>query len=99
MTRNAPPRLHSLILMRSRGQWCHEVIVTIHSSQFVTISIDSQYSVETVCPGTAGLVCQPVTLTKGKSLLWLVAPVAGLASPGCTPGQNRFCSVAIWRWG
>ena len=39
MTRKAPPRLHSLILMRSRGQWGHEVIVTIHSchnlSQFL----------------------------------------------------------------
>ena len=61
--------------VRSRGH-CHHSLL----SQFVTISIDSQYSVETVCPGTAGLVCQPVTLTKGKSLLWLVAPVAGLAT-------------------
>ena len=98
MTRKAPPRLQrpSLILI------CHKdshnrVIVTMHLSHNL-----SQKTVnilrKTVWPGS-DLVCQPVTLTKGKSLLWLVAPVAGLASPDCTPGQKPVLlsrDLALW---
>ena len=84
MTRKAPPRLHRPSLILQCHKDSHEVIVTIHhlSLNLSLISDRDNYceNGRSDWPGTADLVCQPVTLTKGKSLLWLVAPVAGLAA-------------------
>lgn len=97
MTRMAPPRLHRPSLILSCHEDGHEVIVTIHFSLNVSLFQTNNYceNGRSDWPGTDDLVCQPVTLTKGKSLLWLVAPVAGLAAarPPCTPGQNRFLAA------
>ena len=104
MTRMAPPRLHRPSLILSCHEDGHEVIVTIHLSLNLSLFQTNNYceNGRSDWPGTDDLVCQPVTLTKGKSLLWLVAPVAGLAAarPLYTwtepvPG----CSVGLWRWG
>ena len=101
MTRMAPPRLHRPSLILSCHEDGHEVIVTIHFS--LNLSLFQTYNYcengRSDWPGTDDLVCQPVTLTKGKSLLWLVAPVAGLASPDCTPGQEPVLlsrDLALW---
>ena len=84
MTRKAPPRLHRPSLILQCHKDSHEVIVTIHllSLNLSLISDRDNYceNGRSDWPGTADLVCQPVTLTKGKSLLWLVAPVAGQAA-------------------
>ena len=82
MTRKAPPRLHRPSLILQCHKDSHEVIVTIHLLSLNLSLISDNYceNGRSDWPGTADLVCQPVTLTKGKSLLWLVAPVAGLAA-------------------
>ena len=73
-----PPQPHLAMSQgQSRGH-CHH---SPPQSQLVTYISDNYCeNGRSDWPGTADLVCQPVTLTKGKSLLWLVAPVAGLAA-------------------
>ena len=99
----APPRLHrpSLILSVTRTVTRSLSPFTLNLSLFQTYNYCENGRSD--WPGTDDLVCQPVTLTKGKSLLGLVAPVAGLAAVLAPPLYTWTepvpgCSVGLWRW-